>query len=149
MDRKEVAVVSLTELAERCEKAEGPDRELEYAIWDALNPPRIVDAELPRDFGRLPGVKEPERYAPDYTSSLDEALTLVPEGWAWNLANHDTALLGAGDPKKAFGACLAAPEMKGGPEPWTEDRDVFNSDAATPALALCAAALRARAATPA
>lgn len=66
--------------------------------------------------------------APAYTASLDAALTLVPDGWAY-----------------AFSSNLIGPGNVAG----CQRRDPFGGSeatAATPALALCAAALRARAA---
>lgn len=66
--------------------------------------------------------------APHYTTSVDAALTLVPEGFDWTLGHTNGGLTihaevgGRGDEYMRFGA--------------------------TPALALCAAALRARETTP-
>lgn len=63
--------------------------------------------------------------APAYTASIDAALTLVPEGYDWSLDNFD------GD--------------RGRPHAWVcKDGPFYNATAATPALALCAAALRAK-----
>ena len=64
---------------------------------------------------------------PHYTTSLDAALTLVPEGKAWDCGyypgydntGHAEVFLGSGDP-------------------------AFRAPAKTPALALCIASLRAR-----
>lgn len=54
----------LVELAEACEAAKGPDRELDYAIWlEAGETPLTTNSD------------------PPYTASLDAAMTLVPEGW--------------------------------------------------------------------
>lgn len=67
---------------------------------------------------------------PPYTTSIDAALTLVPEGWQWNIDNgihcEDAAhaWLGNNSPQEIV--------------PGT------SGDAATPALALCIAALKAR-----
>ena len=64
---------------------------------------------------------------PRYSSSLDAAMTLVPKGWAWSVLDRRTTGY-----SKPNGQC------------WTkEDRSTLHGDAATPALALCAAALRA------
>ena len=63
---------------------------------------------------------------PSYTASLDAAMTLVPEGHTWS------ADLNLG--KKAFAWCYDDKMLSGRP-----------CKAATPALALTAAALRARA----
>lgn len=55
----------LLALAERCEQATGPDREIELAIEDAIKGP----------------VKPPYRrgFCPAYTASLDAAMSLVPD----------------------------------------------------------------------
>lgn len=101
----------LLELAAACEKAEGPDRELDLLIMrHAMN------------------IGGPAERAPRYTSSIDAALTLVPEvfwlerlgevsGGRWRAELTERTA----DPE--WGVCDAA---------------------ATPALALCAASLRAR-----
>jgi hypothetical protein len=95
---------TLLALADRCEQAAGPDREL--------------DAEIAR-FLVLTGAEDiaRSRYGWSYfTASLDAAVTLVPEGCGW-MVMKNVAKVGRW-PKRA----------------------------STPALALCAAALRARAA---
>lgn len=60
-----------------------------------------------------------------YTASIDAAMTLVPEGWTWGVFDDGTAWV------------------------WPDERrDLLTgkqAKAATPALALCAATLRARA----
>lgn len=67
---------------------------------------------------------------PRFTASLDAAMTLVPEGWS---------VLMAFGPKGAV--CDVSPEGLGGNGTWPA-----HARAATPALALTAAALLARAA---
>lgn len=73
---------------------------------------------------------EHTHHAPHYTTSLDAALTLVPEGYAWSL-DFD-------------------PKLPGKPgRPYYADVTDFSTHAAkawstTPALALCIAALKAR-----
>jgi hypothetical protein len=66
--------------------------------------------------------------SPAYTASLDAALSLVPEGYSF--------LVGSGD-------------QLGPPWAWvgTDPEHVKGESAATPALALCAASLRARSAS--
>ena len=102
----------LMDLAERCEKAQGPDRELDREIAEATKP----------DFWLVP---------PRYTASLDAALSLVPEGWAWAVYG------GAREEIVATAYCVP----NGGRLPWPDW--VTDICAATPALALCAATLRA------
>ena len=66
-------------------------------------------------------------YLPAFTASIDAALTLVPEGWQM--------IYGQDVPERSFRRLSL---NKGGFSPY------FQGLAATPALALCAAALRAR-----
>jgi hypothetical protein len=147
MDRDE-----LLALAERCEKATGADREVDLAIHLALYPDDDVATRV--RFGKrgLTGEAgqrwELSRGAllyeqrddrgncwanggipiAAYTASLDVAMTLVPEGWFTFLATQDRhSLRWKWHLRGGFGVNAA-------------------TRAATPALALAAAALRARAA---
>ena len=61
----------LLALAERCETASGPDRDLEIAIWRLVERPDAAESKVP-----LP-------WLANYTASLDAALTLVPEECGW------------------------------------------------------------------
>jgi len=102
----------LLELAERCEREE-PSRELSVEIYYAITPARL----------RSP------LWTGDFTTSLDAAVTLVPEGWVWAVS-QDAAAVGPPD-SSYIGDELAMP---------------CACEGKTPALALCAAALKARAA---
>jgi hypothetical protein len=112
-------MTTLNELAERCEKATGPDRELALSILCAVDPEHWT-------MGCNPSARDP-------TASLDAAISLVPEGWTYQ----------------------AYQGPSGQPHKWTlrtiADGDAYYTEregkAATPALALCAAALRARGAS--
>ena len=108
---------TLLALAERCEQAAGPDRELDFAIAAGLGWPDSPNLH---------------QHARRYTESLDAAITLVPEGCDWHVQANPSV-----------GACWAS---VGGPIKQRISSDVRK--AATPALALCAGALRARAAAP-
>jgi hypothetical protein len=120
------------ELAERCEKATGPQRELDVAIAIECGPaakrleslmagsPHNTVAEIAKEADR----ESPLVCIPSYTASLDAAVTLVPE---WMIASIEVYL--------DHGEALVRYPYYSGKE----------SRAATPALALCAAALRARA----
>jgi len=82
----------------------------------------VTDAIIARALERGPDVDY-------YTASIDAAVTLVPDGFAWGTHHR-----------------LTVPGMKANAQCWTkEDRSTVHGDAATPALALTAAALRARA----
>lgn len=120
-------------------------------LTEAAGPDRELDAEIARTVGHT--VRTIERCgewfademltgsewieAPRYTGSVDDALTLVPEGWTASvkaLPASSKRLNGArGIAVLWEGAILS--ETK-----WMTDE----VEAATPALALCIAALRAR-----
>lgn len=123
----------MTDLAERIEGAEGPSRELDALIEVERRKRAAFEAGLddrarahwrPDAFGYVEsqGTRYP---SPAYTASIDAAMTLVTEGWLFDLYN-----------------------LNGYPEAHltndTLQRVSVSVDAATPALALCAAALRAR-----
>jgi hypothetical protein len=115
--------MTFIELAERCEAAEGPDRELDRAIELAIFPDRISPC--------------PTVELLAYSASLDAAMTLVPEGWGRiELGRY----VGGGEAGADRWCTLAFPDWEG------DVLDVEAENCATEALALCAAALRARAA---
>lgn len=128
----------LAALAERVEKAEGPSREL--------------DAEIQVRVFEKPGYRFPDRVLnrrpadwheaasrfrwdgggghcpwPAYTASLDAAMTLVPKGMVFSLSTEEPGPWAWVGPKRGEGS---------------EKPAIM---AATPALALVAAALRAKA----
>jgi hypothetical protein len=94
----------LLALADRCEREE-PSVDLDADIWWALFP----DAE-------------PTSW-PDYTTSLDAAVTLVPEGWSTTV-------------RVALGLMVVATV-------WRSSGECFDGTAKTEAAARVAAALRA------
>lgn len=113
----------LLELAERCEQATGPDRELNIALLPLVGL-RFVDEGHP--IGEV--CYEQNNHAvpmPRFTASLDAAMTLVPEGFAWEAGFCE-------------GKHAASVSSNGNRMP---DATIC----ATVALALCAAALKARA----
>ena len=117
-------MTDLSELIARIEAASGPDRELDFWISVRVEGTRYTDAELQADID-LVGI-EGMHIPFAYTASIDAALTLVPEGYF---------------PTIDFVACRC----------WIRDAQGFDMPhgcaygcGATPALALCAAALRAR-----
>ena len=126
----------MTELARRCEEAEGPSRELDCLIGVAIGKfftqpnkgwPDRLDYCRHNDDGSTtyPG-NGFDQMVPYYTSSLDAAMTLVPEGWQRSCGNCD-----ADDHPWA---CLTS-----NVEPYPD----YAANGVTEALALCAAALRA------
>ena len=102
MDERE----TLLALADRCER-ERPGEDLDYAIGQTL--PVVVGRPRMRH----------------YTTSLDAAVALVPEGCAWEVARSISYV----DRAVVYGHDLH-----------------FDTEGSAPALALCAASLRARAA---
>jgi hypothetical protein len=99
-------------------------------VEKATEPSVLLDAQIYHDGLGLPQPAGDEPYCPRYTASLDAAMTLVPEGETagFRVENH--------------------PELrrKSRAEVWIdEDADPVRAASATPALALTAAALKARA----
>lgn len=124
---------ALLELATRCEAATGPDRELDAVIAATL---RVgteygwadsYPAWKGRDDGRVYLCKGgPSFPSPNYTASLDAAMTLVPEGFQFGAGSRDAS-------NRAWAWC------------GTDHEKAKIANAGSPALAFCAAALRARA----
>jgi hypothetical protein len=119
----------LPALIARVEAATGPDRKLDSMILLAVTPGgswrqnsdgvwllRVEDDSTPGETART------YRDPPAYTASLDAAMALVPERWLWVVGSMGNARVH---------------------EDQTSGRDAIGQ-AATPALALTAAALRAR-----
>ena len=109
---------TLEALLARVLEGTGPDRELDFAIAAAFGWPDSPNLH---------------QHARRYTESLDSALTLVPEGYWWQISNGKRRHY---DPQA--GAELF---FDGGPN---RGDMAFTADAATPPLALIAACLKAR-----
>jgi hypothetical protein len=125
----------LAELADRCEKASEPDRELDARIVEALGYRRTVEreGEVWRYYGSGP-LGNFERLAkatlPRFTASLDAAMLLLPDSTMHMVQDQAR--------KEVGWVCYAAINID--PE---NALMTFEGGAATPALALCAASLRA------
>ena len=104
----------LLELAERCEKAAGPDRAIDFDIAEFVTRAHMATGK-----------------APAYTASLDAAMTLIDDSEIWGVSKQEH------NPGRDY--YYQASVMPFGPKPWHEAK------AASAALALCAAALRAKA----
>jgi hypothetical protein len=104
-------------LADKCEGCRGPDRATDKAIALALlGPERFRDVE-----------------GPNYTASLDAAMSLKPDGWCI-------------DAGTGGGAYALGPWARCYPDTQRGQLDgTGNRNAATVPLAICSAALRARA----
>jgi hypothetical protein len=120
--------MTLPDLIKRLEEARSGSFELDCAIHKAVRR---------ADYERL-GLVMPE-YGPPYTVSLDAALTLVPEGWDWDVRNYrDWDVQGYRD----RAAALVVKRYEAGqPQP---NPPGYDGHGAAPALALVIAALKAR-----
>jgi hypothetical protein len=130
---------ALLELASRCEAATGPDRKLDLELELLLDPDRL--AFMDKRFAELKASCEaqgmwPEReeacrrdaYHPTrFTDSLDAAMRLVPNGFVFSVTDAARSRANVWRPSP----------LRSIPPAYVK--------AATPALALCAAALQARA----
>lgn len=114
---------TLLALAERCEQATGPDRELDFTI----------DNFMLKHGPEADRIRNP-RYVLPYTASLDAAVTLVPEGCDWHCQSNPSV--------SACWASVSPMKVDSKLQEWGSGM----RRASTAALALCAAALRARAA---
>lgn len=142
----EEIVGPLEALARRCVNAAGPDYALECAIWDV-----IYSGERQGRFERLTAKGQPYhgRLGPAdmdgyvkplraFTASLDAAMSLVPEELFEKVAT------GTGT-KRAFAQLIWLRRRRGkwGGGQLFRPASIY-VNASTPALALCAAALKAR-----
>lgn len=130
-------MTTLSTLIERLCAATGPDREIDRDIWwmtdharaskcywnAATGLPQPLGDKIPGGLGRW----AVETSAPNYTASIDAALTLVPDGISWEMYSWPTGSM------KFHASC-------GG--------GALNSMSnVNPAIAICIAALKAREAT--
>ena len=112
-----------TELIAALEAAEGPSRELDADIAEALgNPVLRPEGSSLRYVMWLPGGGTYEMEIPHYTESIDAALSFTPEGMDWRVQSHRG--------------------VKGQPVIGWALINGTASAAATPAIALCIANLR-------
>ncbi len=123
-------VQDLNELADRCEAASGPDKELDWAIEAAVGDWENLGGARKRHKGTgevRTGYVDPQH---PYTASIDSAMTLIPGGMDFGCGRGIELEIG---PSKEV--CHA----------WVGEGSGDLVFAETPALALCAAALRAKA----
>lgn len=118
---------ALLALAKRCEQAAGPDRELDNAILIALGYSWRGMAYLHDDDNHV------LKGSTFFTKILDAAVTLVPEGCDWHCQSNPSV--------SACWASVSPMKFDSKLQEWGSGM----RRASTPALALCAAALRARA----
>lgn len=129
----------LLALAERCEKAAGSDMELDGLIHRAVTPD-LADMNVGVLGWLSGGAHENPVRPPPYTSSIEAALTLVPEGCRFEEIARDVQW-DDGQPEREWMASVVRRDESGS---YAAD---FPAPGDTLALAICAACLRARAAT--
>lgn len=127
----------MQDLIERLERATEPDRTLQNDVlfacgWTMHGGIRHSVWTSPRGDEFLDGDQ------PDPVGSIDAALTLVPEGWAWSI--HVGGCYATGERLKPRAELAEPIQTEYGPG--IGIRAQIN--AATPAIALCIASLRAR-----
>ncbi|MDE2596311.1 MAG: hypothetical protein KGL44_05455 [Sphingomonadales bacterium] len=110
-------------LSERIEAAEGPSRELDWLIAEALGWTRRQVGQVIAYYAPGDGIMRAG--PPKWTASLDAAMSLVPEGWRTSISNTT-----------GLGWFVLVCEYGRFGEAYAK--------ATTPALALAAAALKAR-----
>lgn len=128
--------MTTAELIEKLERADGPSRELDAEIAQTLS--------LPWDYAADWGPRGRDiQVAHRYTASIDAALTLVPEGW--RIAGF--VEYGHGMKWKGRIYCALVPsDLSHLPRTYAAHSAaaVRCDHAATPAIALCIAALKAK-----
>jgi hypothetical protein len=155
----------LIALAERCERAEGPDRALDARIWCVIGvgspwtaencwlaatvrPPELESLGLTLEQWLDKWPDEADAAAqnynvPRYTASLDAANALVPKGWSVERSGWQAIA----EPYYAGFELWQYRKNADGEYRHGSSEAITKGSAVTPALALCAAALRARATT--
>lgn len=133
----DINALKLFVLSDRCEAATEPDRELDQQLakvagWVEIqhNHPSVQSCVEPN------GIRHPHglvSWAPHYTSSVDAAMLLIPEGFCSICAFNPNL------PRHKSRCDISNGPMDGQSRIWYE-----GASSATPALAMCAAALRAR-----
>jgi len=133
--------MTLTDLADRVEGLTGPCREMDALIFEAIGLTSLQERHC-KDWCRQNGRTDLTRamyvsaWAPDFTRSLDAAMTLLPPNHRWLMNGPD--MDGAGDDIKPCASVLPYGESL------THPQD--SHEAATPALAFLSAVLHALAA---
>jgi len=124
------------DLIRRLESAKEGSRELDIEIWDNVEAwPVSPDNSEWRIIPSGNNTCLASTVAPPYTTSIDAALTLVPEGYSYSLGAPDwSSTDNDGPPSSPAWANL----FKGRSGGWNTANGV------TPALALCIASLKAR-----
>lgn len=126
-------------LAAACEAASGPDLELDCKVWLAFaSDDQRATYEAGLKIDTLEGLFRLSRMMDGrhvYTASLDAAMSLVPAGWTY--CEIQVCRIGTDEPSTQVKISRLDAE---------EEERIVYANAATPALALTAACLRAHAA---
>lgn len=134
----------MDDLIKRLEAATGPDRELDADIFCAVNPGYSVYLAEDGTWECMKSGEYGPLVAPHYTSSIDAALTLVPDGWAWRIGycsvSDDAWVV------PDFNSPIHGQRMKEQYDEatWHEGIDIDQRPSGRVAIALCIAALKAR-----
>lgn len=115
-------------LLDRLKKAKEGSRELDAQIAKACG---AEAGRIGKIGWRMRRRGQRWRYLPRYTDQVDDALLLIPEGMFW-VAGHGKTR----EPEPLGGASVMRPDDL--------DNHIGQAEAATVALAICAAALEAR-----
>lgn len=116
----------MLDLIARLEAASGPNRQIDEMLFELVH----GRARRRSTFEQY----DPSETLPHYTSSIDAGLTLVPEGFPWDVGGPVRKDVYGKDAGKFSANCGSVPD-KG---------FIVYGLATTPALALCIAALKAR-----
>lgn len=119
----------LERLIMRVEKCAGPDRTIDMRITTAINPgSRITYMNDQQELLCVIGAENRHIHLPHYTASIDAAMTLMPDCYGMLLGTNKALEF----PPTEVDLYLSPGQI------------LANATAATPALALCLACLRAR-----
>lgn len=111
-------------LADRIEALDGPDIAVDRELFAEFH-----------GFSAMADMAGSDAHYPPYTASLDAAMTLVPDGWSFSLGEM------MGLPLERRWRC----HLRDHNEPYNPSTCKWvDRDCQTPALAICAAALRAK-----
>jgi hypothetical protein len=121
--------MTIDELIARLESAAEGSRDFDYRIAQVIGN-KWMEGVREGDSPPFAPRSIADRTIPRYTTSVDAALTLVPDGWVVaNISQNDNRL---------WWTCLNRGYRT------SYDATAIAGDLATPALAVCVAALRAR-----
>lgn len=125
----------MNDLIEQLQSADGPNRGFDAALAKHWGHTVCSDQGRWRVYGGAVS-RTNKRKLPAYTSDLNAALTLLPDGWEWTAG----VFRGEDDNGPPFFADCGNFEEPNG----NEDCTYFEARGQTPAIAICIAALKAK-----